>query len=68
MSLELWNTIATTGTFLVIAATAIAALKQLRHANSSNQIAALNELRNTHETPAFTAATQYILVDLPKAI
>ena len=68
MSLELWNTLATTGTFVVIAATAVAALVQLRHARSSNQIAALNELRNTHETPAFTAATQFILVDLPKAI
>ena len=41
MSLQLVNTLATFGTFLVIAGTAIAALVQLRHARGSNQIAAL---------------------------
>jgi hypothetical protein len=40
MSLELLNTFATLGTFVVIAGTAIAAIVQLRHARSSNQIAA----------------------------
>jgi hypothetical protein len=51
MSFELVNTLATFGTFVVIAATAIAAVVQLRHARSSNQIAALNELRETMESP-----------------
>lgn len=41
MSLELWNTLATFGTFIVIAATAIAALIQLRHLRSGNQINAM---------------------------
>ena len=59
MSLELVNTLATFGTFLVIAATAIAAVVQLRHARSSNQIAALSELRETMETPDFLAAQQF---------
>jgi hypothetical protein len=68
VSLELWNTIATTGTFLVIAATAVAAMVQLRHARGGNQIAALNELRSTHESPAFGEAIQFILVDLEKAL
>ncbi len=68
MSLELWNTIATTGTFLVIAATAVAAVVQLRHVRSSNQIAVLNELRATYDTPAYAEARQYMLVDLPKAL
>jgi hypothetical protein len=53
MSLELLNTFATFGTFVVITATAVAALVQLRHARSSNQIAALNELRKAQETPEF---------------
>jgi hypothetical protein len=56
MSLELVNTLATFGTFVVIAATAIAAIVQLRHARSSNHIAALNELRETMESPDFRAA------------
>ena len=45
MSTELVNTFATLGTFVVIAATAIAAIVQLRHMRGSNQIVALNELR-----------------------
>jgi hypothetical protein len=60
MSLELVNTFATLGTFLVIAATAIAAIVQLRHMRGSNQITALNELRETRETPSFIAANQFV--------
>jgi hypothetical protein len=60
MSLELVNTLATFGTFVVIAATAIAAIVQLRHARSSNHIAALNELRETTQTPDFQAAQHFI--------
>ena len=60
MSLELVNTLATLGTFFVIAATAIAAVLQLRHARSSNQIAALNELQKTTETAAFLDASHFV--------
>jgi hypothetical protein len=64
MSLELVNTLATFGTFVVIAATAIAAVVQLRHARSSNHIAALNEIRETTETPDFEAASHFVLTQL----
>jgi hypothetical protein len=64
MSFELVNTLATFGTFVVIAATAIAAIVQLRHARSSNQIAALNELRETREKPEFIAAQHFVQSDL----
>ena len=60
MSLELANTLATLGTFVVIAATAIAAILQLRHARTSNQIAALNELRETTETREFMEASHFV--------
>ena len=60
MSLELVNTFVTLGTFVVIAATAIAAIVQLRHARSSNHIVALNELRETTETPDFQAALYFV--------
>jgi hypothetical protein len=66
MSLELVNTLATFGTFLVIAATAIAAIVQLRHARSSNQIAAFNELNETMQTPDFEAAQQFVQTRLPQ--
>jgi hypothetical protein len=68
MSLELVNTFATLGTFAVIAATAIAAIVQLRHARSSNQIAALNELRETMEQPDFEAAQQFVTSELPRKL
>lgn len=68
MSLELLNTLATFGTFLVISATAIAAIVQLRHARGGNQIAALNELRETAERPEFSAAAHFITAQLPEKI
>ena len=65
MSVELVNTIATLGTFVVIAATAIAAIVQLRHMRGSNQITALNKLRETMETPDFQAASHFVASELP---
>jgi len=64
MSLELVNTLATFGTFVVIAATAIAAIVQLRHARSSNQIAALNELSETTQKPDFVGARLFVQTQL----
>jgi hypothetical protein len=64
MTLEIWNTLATFGTFVVIAATAIAALIQLRHARGSNQIAAMAELRDAQQTPQFIAADHFVRTEL----
>lgn len=68
MTLELWNTFATMGTFIVIAATAIAALVQLRHARSGNQIAALAELQAAFERPQFTAAHHWVRTGLASKV
>lgn len=62
--LQLFNTIATLGTFVVIAATAIAAVIQLRHMRSSNQIAALNELRETMDNAEFALSQHFVLTGL----
>jgi hypothetical protein len=64
MSLELVNTLATFGTFLVIAGTAIAALIQLRHARGSNQIAALDELRTVFQSNEFSEASSFLATGL----
>lgn len=64
MSLELFNSLATFGTFLVIAATAIAALIQLRHARSANLIEGLSEVQRTFNTPEFAAAQTFVLTEL----
>ena len=68
MSLELLSTVASIGTFVVIGATAIAALVQLRHMRSSNQIAALTEVRETLESDRFAQARRYALEAVPKLV
>ena len=68
MSLELVNTLATFGTFLVIAGTAIAVIVQLRHARSSNQIEALAELREGTENPEMRLAERFVLHDLSERL
>jgi len=60
VTLELVNTVATCATFVVIAATAAAAIVQLRHAQASNQIAAFNELRKALESTPVAAAHKYV--------
>lgn len=53
MSLELVNTLASLGTFVVIAVTAFAALIQLRHMRASNQLAGLLHTAVVFEDPEF---------------
>jgi Domain of unknown function (DUF4760) len=64
MTLELLNTIGELGTFVVIAATAIAAIVQLRHLARSNRISVLNELRQTYESEQFQAARSFVRVKI----
>jgi hypothetical protein len=68
MSLQLVNTFATLGTFVVIAATAIAAIVQLRHARGGNQLAALNELRETSEGVEFRASAHFVTTRLAEKL
>lgn len=65
MTLEVVNAIASVGTLLVIAATAIVALGQLRHSRGSNQIQALTECREVLESEEFSRAFQFIARELP---
>ncbi len=61
MSAEWVTAIASLGTFVVIAASAAAALLQLRHMRGGNQIAALNEIREALESERFEVATGYVM-------
>ncbi len=65
MSPEWLTAIGTLGTFIVIAASAAAALLQLRHMRGSNQIAAINEIRETLESAHFQEATRWVAHELP---
>lgn len=66
MTLELISAIASVGTFVVIAATAAAAVVQLHHLRGSNQIIALNEIREVIESEKFTRARRFIVEELPQ--
>ncbi|MBV9276987.1 MAG: hypothetical protein JOZ97_01985 [Candidatus Eremiobacteraeota bacterium] len=68
MTSEWVAAIASVATFVVIAATAIAALVQLRHMRSSNQIAALSDLRGTLQYEEFWEATARVTSELPRIL
>src|ERR671925_3502 len=68
MSPEWLTAVGTIGTFLVIAASAIAALIQLRHMRGNNQIVALTECRETLESPEFREAQRFVSYELPKRL
>lgn len=65
MTLEFWTTFASVGTFVVIAATAVAALVQLRHMRAANQVAAFQTLMEMYEGPALRDAFHFVRSELP---
>lgn len=61
-----WVTaIATAGTFVVIAASAVAALMQIRHMRSGNAISLLTAYNNEFDTQEFQLAFNYVRSVLP---
>jgi hypothetical protein len=66
MSLELISALASVGTFVVIAASALAAIIQLRHLRSSNQISAINGIQELFESNEFRCARRFIQDELPR--
>jgi len=68
MTLESWNTFATLGTFVVITATAIAALIQLRHMRAGYQVTAFAELNKAQDSPEFAAAYTFVSTGLANVL
>ncbi len=68
MSLELWNTIGTVGTFVVIGASAIAAVFQLRHARTSNHLDAVLALERDFNSPDLQQSLCYVQFELAKKL
>jgi hypothetical protein len=62
---ELWNAIASSATFLVLAITAIVAVIHLQHIQGSNQVTALDEFRDALESPQYRAGV-LLGVDMAK--
>ena len=66
MSPEWLSALASVLTLLVVAASAIAALLQLRHMRSGNQIVALNEVLERIQSEEFRDTIRYVYRELPK--
>jgi hypothetical protein len=66
MTPEWITAISSFATFVVIAATALAAVVQLQHMRSGNQIAVMNDIRHQMEDAAFAEAVHYITRELPQ--
>lgn len=65
MTAESVTAAAAVATLVVVGASAIAALVQLRHMRNSNQIAVFNEIRHRLESAQFRDALQFIRYELP---
>jgi hypothetical protein len=66
MSVEMWGTIASVGTFVVIAATAIAAFVQLRHIRRANELAGLLSTFAMLQDPSVREMVNYVRHALPE--
>lgn len=66
--LEVVSTAASVGTFLVIAATAVAAIFQLRHMRASNQIEAIQYAVDTFNSPRMQQAIAFVFNDLERRL
>ncbi|HZZ66065.1 MAG TPA: hypothetical protein VFE17_11235 [Candidatus Baltobacteraceae bacterium] len=66
MSPEWVGAVAAMGTFVVIAASAMAALIQMRHMRSANQIALFTAYNTEFDSPQFASAFAYVRTELPK--
>lgn len=68
MSLELLNAAATVGTFLVIAATAIAAIVQLRHLRRGNQLSGLVTVFGMLTEPSVRELVNFVRYELAERL
>lgn len=68
MSAETVSALAAVGTFVVIAATAVAALVQLRHIRSANQLTGLLHFTAIFENEQMQSANKFVEAALPREL
>ena len=66
MTAEWLTALSSLATFIVIGASAIAALIQIRHVRNSNQIVVFNEMHHQLDSKEFQATLNFIRKELPK--
>ena len=62
----LWNAIVSTVTLLVVVATAIAALRQIRHLRAQNTLSGLLKVLDDWRDPTFQKWLHYVRMELPE--
>ena len=68
MSLEIWSVAASVGTFVVITATAIAAVLQLGHLRAANKVAYIQAFFHEFEGPELRVGFDFVRNDLAKRL
>lgn len=68
MTAEWLTALSSLATFIVIGASAIAALIQIKHVRNSNQIAIFNEMRRQLDSKEFQATVAFIRKELPERL
>jgi hypothetical protein len=68
MSLEAWSTLASVGTFVVITATAIAAVLQLRHMRAANKVTYIQAFFSQYEGAELREAFRFVRVELARRL
>jgi hypothetical protein len=68
MSIEMLSAIAQIGTFIVIAATAVAALVQLSHLRAANQVTAFGDFIREYEGPELREAFHFVRTELKQRL
>ena len=64
----LWNAIVSTVTLLVVVATAISALRQIRHLRAQNTLNGLLKVLDDWRDPKFQEWMRYVRLELPKRV
>ena len=65
-SAEFWTAFGTMGTFIVVAISAVAALAQLRHVRTANELQALLSVQRDFQEPDLQQALHYVQLQLPE--
>ncbi len=68
VDLPLWNALISTVTLIVVAATAIAAIRQIRHLREQNTLAGLLNVLEDWRDPEFQQWLAFVHLELPKKL
>ena len=63
---DFWTALGTMGTFIVVTVSAVAALVQLRHVRTANELQALLSVQHDFQEPDLQEALRYVQLEMPE--